>query len=119
MKKKDEIQADKRLKELSVTPRIYHFEKDIGPFTAISIADDRLTWAGARRVLNHALLHMEQVPTLTPATQLINRLREHDDIFGLAVCDRRDQLNRQRGRTIAKGRLAKHLKQLEVKKGNE
>jgi hypothetical protein len=115
MKKKDEMMADKRLKELGVTPRIYHFEKDIGPFTAISIADDRLTWAGARAAVNQALLHLEQVPSFFPATQLIKRLHEHDYIFGLTVCDRRDYFNRQRGRTIAKGRLAKHLKQKEVK----
>jgi hypothetical protein len=111
MKKRDEKLVDSRLEKMGIEPCIYHFEKDTGPFTAISIAEDRLTWAGARRVLNHALRHMERVPSLTPATQLINRLREHDDVFGLAVCDRRDQLNRQRGRTIAKGRLWKHLKQ--------
>lgn len=115
MKKKDEIKADMLLKQLRITPRIYHFEKHVGPFTAITIADDRLSWAGVRRALNSALCHLEEVPSFFPSTQLLNRLHKHDDIYGIAVCDRRDRFNRQRGRTIAKGRLGKHL----VRKGQE
>lgn len=109
MKKKDEIKADNRLRELGVCPRIYHFENFLVPFIAITIADHRLTWMGARRAVDKALSHMG--PSISPATSFIRMMHEHDDIYGLAVCDRRDSFNRQRGRTIAKGRLWKHLKE--------
>ena len=52
MKNKDEQIADARLKQLGVTPRIYHFVKNVEPFTAITIAEDVLTLAGARRELD-------------------------------------------------------------------
>jgi hypothetical protein len=113
MKKKDEIKADKRLKELGATPRIYHFEAGVRPFTAITIADNVLTWDGARRVLDNILpglcLHSHE-----KATRLREELRRRY-IYGVAICDQRDQLNRQRGRTIAKGRLWKYLKPKGVK----
>lgn len=113
MKKKDEIKADKRLKELGVTPRIYHFEAGVRPFTAITIADNALTWVGARSVLVNILPELD-LYSHEKATRLREELRRRY-VYGVAICDSRDQLNRQRGRTIAKGRLWKHLKQKEIK----
>lgn len=114
MKKKDEREADSRLKQLGVTPRIYLFETHVEPFTAISIAEDVLTWARVRRELDTIIdwglpfYHHEK------ATRMRKELSKRG-IWGVAICDPRDTLNRQRGRTIAKGRLWKHLKLQGVK----
>lgn len=111
MKKNDEIEADYGLKQLGITPRIYVFEKNVEPFNAITIAEDRLTWAGVRRELDRILPHVR----FYPHERAIRLRRElhRKDIYGIAICDPREpNLNRRRGRTIAKGRLLKHLKKI-------
>ncbi len=45
---------------------------------------------------------------MQPATRFIQGLKG-THIYGVAICDKRDQFNRQRGRIIAKGRLLSHL----------
>lgn len=116
--KKDEKLADARLKQLGVTPRIYHFEKDTGPFTAITIADTRWSWDEMRRIIDFILSSVISRFEHERSSMMRQELRDRH-IYGVAICDYRDQLNRQRGRTIAKGRLWKHLKPLEVEKENE
>lgn len=113
-KKKDEQKADFRLQQLGVTPRIYHFEMHVEPFTAISIAEDVLTWAGVRRELDTIIYHHLPFYQHEKATRCREKLRKKG-IWGVAICEQRDTINRQRGRTIAKGRLWKHLKQEGVK----
>ena len=115
MKKKDEREADLGLKRLRITPRIYHFETHVEPFTAITVAEDILTWAGVRRELDIIFVHHLPFDQHEKATRLREMLREKG-IWGVAFCDRRDTFNRQRGRTIAKGRLLKYLKQEGEKK---
>ena len=111
MKKKDERKADFGLKQLGITPRIYIFEKNVKPFTAITIAEDRLTWAGVRRELDNIIprvnIHLHE-----KATRLLKELRLKD-LYGVAICDIQEpNINRRLGRTIAKGRLLKHLKEM-------
>lgn len=114
-KKKDEIDADRRLEQLGVMPRIYHFETHVEPFKAITIAEDRLTSAGVRRELDRILPHVRSYPH-EKATRLRKALREID-IYGVAICDSQEpDMNVTRGRTIAKGRLGKHLKKIGVRK---
>jgi hypothetical protein len=50
---------------------------------------------------------------INQASYLLRNLAHNRHIYGVAICDRRDQFNRQRGRIIAKGRLLKHLKLIE------
>jgi len=101
---------DDAFKELRIEPRTYHFLKDVEPFTAITIVEDRLTWAGVRRELDKILPRLIKTRwPFSPATRLFTKLRKNA-LYGVAICDRRDTFNRQRGRIIAKGRLLKHLK---------
>ena len=116
MKKRDEKMADLRLKQLGVNPQIYHFEYRVEPFTAITIADNIMSWATVRGAIDDILSTILPCILHEKATRLREEL-EQWGIYGVSICDRRDQLNRQRGRTIAKGRLLKHLKQKEVKNG--
>jgi len=114
MKKKDEKMADLGLKQLGVNPQIYHFETRVKPFTAITIAVELLSWTSLRASLDDII--MKTLPFLPheKATQLRESLAQRG-IHGVSICDSRDGFNRQRGRTIAKGRLLKQLKQEEVK----
>jgi len=116
MKKKDERIADLELKRRGINPRIYHFETRVKPFTAITIAVEFLSWTSLRAALDDII--MKTLPFLPheKATQLREALARRG-IHGVSICDPRDEFNRQRGRTIAKGRLLEHLKQEEVKNG--
>ena len=112
MKKKDEKLVDSRLAKMGIAPRIYHFDIRVEPFTAISIAVTKRTWASTRLMLDDICGNVLTTIIHEKATRMRQELRERN-IYGVAICDGRDSLNRQRGRTIAKGRLWKHLKRME------
>ena len=116
MQNKDEKMADLGLKQLGVNPQIYHFTTDVKPFTAITIAANIMAWATARRALDE-ILH-DIIPTCPheKATRLRLELAQQYLVYGVSICDTRDSFNRQRGRTIAKGRLLKRLKQLKERR---
>ena len=110
MKNKIEQKLDAALKELKIKARVYHFRDDVEPFTAVTVVEDRLTWQGIRRELDR-FFHSpkrRQLSSFCPATQLLNTLRRKD-LYGVAICDKRDRFSRPQGRFIAKGRLLKHL----------
>lgn len=111
MKKKDEREADLGLKQLGVTPRIYYFETAVSPFTAIIIAEDCFSRESVRARLDHVLSNVLPALLHEKATRLRKELAQ-ENIYGVAICDQRDTLYRQRGRTIAKGRLLKHILKL-------
>lgn len=116
MKSKIEKKLDNEFERLEVKPHIYHFTKGVAPFTAITIAEDYQP-AGSKRGWNSMRGAIDNVfereylwmRKCCPATQFIKGLALMR-IYGVAICDKRDQFNRQRGRIIAKGRLLKHLK---------
>ena len=108
-KKKDEQKVDADLKQIGISPRIYHFVKDVGPFSAVTIAEDVLTWEGARRELDKVLKYHISKCLHNPAPLLMEKLRKKG-IYGVAVGYKYDSLNRALGRTIAKGRLLKHIR---------
>ena len=112
MKNKIEQKLDFALNQLKVTPRVYHFY-DVKPFTAVTIVEDRLTWAGIRREMDLCSRDLTRVggAFFSPATHL-RKMLKRKDICGIAICDRRDRFNRQRGRIIAKGRFLKRLKEI-------
>lgn len=99
----------RKLEQIGITPRIYHFEENVKPFTAITIAEDRLTWVGVRRELDRILPRLNK-HIYRKATHLRKALRRID-IYGVEICDSRDNSNRRRRRTIAKERFWKHLEQ--------
>jgi len=116
MKKKAERIADLGLKQIGVTPLLYHFESHVEPFTAITIAEDLFSRISIRALLDDIITKI--LPSLQheKATRLRIELAQQG-IYGVSICDSRDSLNRQRGRTIAKGRLLKHLKRIKGEVG--
>lgn len=112
MKNKTEIKLDKEFERMGVRPRIYHY-MDVSPFIAITIVTDNidLDWNDiskriytcSKRVFRFQHEH---------ATRMLYELR-WEGIFGVAICDKSNQFNRKRGREIAKGRLFKHLKEIQ------
>lgn len=119
MRKKDEQKADAGLSMFLVKPKIYHYTFNVLPFTAITIAAHGFSWDIGRQRIDEALLELwNHEPA--PATRTLRLLRANN-IHGVAICDYGDQFNARRGRTIAKGRLLKHLKHIkeEKKKRNE
>lgn len=113
MKNKLEQKLDAEFKRMGITFRVYHFRTEVAPFTSVTIVDEIITWASARTKLNTRLSRYFMEGEKTPATYLIKSLREIEGIYGIAICDGRDQFNGQRGRIIAKGRLWKHLKEID------
>ena len=112
MRKKDEQIADFRLTSLKVTPRIFHFVKDVAPFNAITIVDDVATWSQAKREILYLISKYEGTECWHgSSTHLERRLRQRG-IYGVATFCGRNKFNRRIGRTIAKGKLAKYLNQL-------
>jgi hypothetical protein len=111
-RKKDERKADLGLKQLGVTLRIYHIRQYIWPFAGVTIvtADREGSFSAVKSMVQKEI----SMHTLNKATKTKKDLNDLG-IFGVAICDARDQYNKKRGRTIAKGRLLKHLKQERVK----
>ena len=110
MKKRDEKLVDSRLEKMGIEPRIYHFEVSVWPFRMITIANTRWNWGEVRRIIDFILANVVSRFEHERSTMMLQELRNRG-IYGVAICEQRDQLNRQRGRTIAKGRLWKHLQQ--------
>ena len=107
-----EEELDKAFEEMGVRPRIFHFREGI-PFAAITVATENANWSWkdmigiirecGRNSYDHYLyLH---------ATHLMHELAIQN-VYGVAICDKRDQFSRQEGRNWAKRRLLRHLKKV-------
>ena len=111
MKSKTEINLDKEFEKLGIRPAVYHYT-NVPFFNGITIADTfGLSWKGGNflitkitKAIANSLVYKNK------ATQTLEYLQK-DGTCGVAICDKRDQFNRRRGRIIAKGRLLKHLKE--------
>lgn len=111
MKSKTEQKLDAEFERMGVRPRIYHFTTGVAPFNAVTIIDNEQTWEGMEKHVNDAFNCEDwRLHGYYPTTRFIQALKSQH-IYGFAVCNKRDQFNRQRGRIIAKGRLLKHLKE--------
>lgn len=110
MESKDEIVVDKEFDTLGIKLRVYHFTKPIFSFNAITIVtnDETKTWKSIAEDIRECLKHIAKYE-FNKSTELLYEMGERD-YHGIAVCDKRDNFNRQRGRTIAKGKLLKFLK---------
>jgi hypothetical protein len=109
MKNKQEQKLDAELERISVSLMIYHFRKDVGPYTSITIVTNSIrSWNQMRELLDQYLFYFTTIPPASEALKLLRKL----GIYGVTICDRRDAFNRQRGRIIAKGRLLKHFKEM-------
>ena len=103
-----EKQMDAEFKKLGIKkPRVFHFTEEVKPFRAVTIIEYfSPSYSHARRALDAALFHHH---CLNPATELLNALRRQG-IWGIAICDNRDQFSHREGRCRAKHRLLRHLK---------
>ena len=123
MKSKVEERLNAEFEKMGVRPHVYHFTEVVSPFTAITIVDNcevpvggsKEAWSSKRRVIDTVFereyLRMQMG---CPATRFIHSLKL-SHIYGVAICDKRDQFNRQRGRIIAKGRLLCYLQGKRIK----
>jgi len=115
MKTKVELELDKAYESIGVKPRIYHFVYhfiDVYPFRAVTVATDNpeYTWNDIKEFIEDDIWESRIVSEYNRATHLLRKLEVSYNFHGVAICDRRDQFNRQRGRVIAKGRLLKYLR---------
>ena len=96
---------DIEFEKMGVKPYVYHFT-DIPAFKAVTIVtiDNADSYA---KVHTFILINYTNG---REATLLLETFKELD-VYGVAICNKRDQFNRQRGRIIAKGRLLKHLRE--------
>ena len=110
MKSKDEIEVDKKFDKFGIKLRIYHFTKPIFSFNAITIVtnDKTKNWKSIAEDIRKCLKFIAKYE-FNKSTELLYEMGKRG-YHGIAVCDRQDTFNRQRGRTIAKGRLLKHIK---------
>ena len=115
--------VDKELDDLGVKPYVYHIRaygegsrrRILGSFNSITIVDPiKMPTADVEHDVGEAIeglikermMYGNKVP---PATFMMKELREMG-YYGIAICDRRDNFSRKRGRIIAKGRLLKYLR---------
>ena len=114
MNSKTEKKLDEEFEKLEIMPRIYHFVGDF-PFGAVTIAIDNRklgwsnSWEGIADYMRDCRIYVVGREH-NRATRFLQEMRK-ENFYGIAICDRRDQFNRKRGRIIAKGRLLKHLKE--------
>ena len=111
MKSKTEEKLDKEFKRIGVKPWIYHFT-DVISFSAITVAakDNNLSWNDIEKEIyqhNKSIFEHQH----NHASRMVYEL--YCTGYGAAVCNKQDQFNRKIGRTIAKGRLLKHIKEIE------
>lgn len=113
MKSKLEKKLDEEFERFGTKPKIYHFvEGNIHctPFRAITVAtvDNLLSWKRLDEIIDEYSLSLSRL-THSYATRMIHMLQANG-IYGIAICDQRDQFNRQYGRVKAKGRLLQYLR---------
>lgn len=113
MKKRDEMKADLGLKQLEINLGIYHFQTGVTPFTAITIVDNEKSWADIKSILDNikSKINWDTEMFYFSTVQYFYEMLHENHIYGFALCSRDEYFNRQLGRTIAKGRLLKYLKE--------
>jgi len=110
MKNELEQKLDGEFDKMGKKVFIYHFRLPSSPFNAITIATLRAEpFELLEAVIYRAICAIEKNHLKSPATQLFELLQKMY-LYGVAICDKQDQFNRQRERIIAKDRLLKHLK---------
>lgn len=132
MRSKLEQKIDKELENLGIHVWVYHIRaygegsqrRILGSFNSITIADvqhkltsdiERDVGEAIENLIRERMMHGVDIH---PATFVMKVLREFG-YYGIAICDRRDNFSRKRGRIIAKGRLLKHLRVPELPDGTK
>jgi len=110
--KEIEKQMDMEFEKLGVRPRVYHYKKLIPvtpyPFNGVTVVTENLTYNW--EIVAGFIKQNTNIIGLNPATHLLERLIGFYDLYGVAICNKRDTFSRQEGRRRAKHRLLRHLK---------
>jgi hypothetical protein len=109
MKNKLEQKLDAELGRMGVKIHTYHLRSHVWPFTGVTIiiADREWTYMTVK-IMMQKEISMYTLNTATETKKNLNAM----GIYGVALCNIRDQYSKKRGRIIAKGRLLKHLKEM-------
>ena len=107
MKSKNEEKLEKEFKRLGVKPRVYHF-RDVYPFNSVTVVTEntKYSWEDIAEII---WKYSDDIEQHNHATHLLERLKEFKGLYGVAICNKRDNFSRQQGRNIAKGRLLQYL----------
>ena len=105
---KRERALDAEFRRMGVKPRIYHFTKDIATFNAVTVALTKRWRKGVIEDIVKNCVEAAHDGMENKATFSIAILKQAG-IYGVAICDKRDQFNKRTGRMKAKGRLMQHL----------
>ena len=104
-----ERKLDEQFAAMDVKPMIYHFVEEVKPFNAITIAAECMSRKTMVSVLDKVFGREHLWMCIdSPATRVIHGLIL-DHVYGVAICDKRDQFSKRTGRMKAKGRLMQHL----------
>ena len=104
-----ECALDFEFERVGVKPIVYHFIKEVYPFSAITIAHTIWTKIVIKHMLDDIFIHNSLwIRGCSPATQMFQELASKK-VYGVAICDKSDVFSRREGRNKAKGRLMQHL----------
>ena len=105
--KKIENQMDREFKKLKVKPHVYYF-KDVPSFQGVTVVTAMPAhWDSIASSISDS---QQSYHLFNSATYLLQNLAAVHDLYGVAICDKRDTFSRQEGRLRAKRRLLRHLK---------
>ena len=113
-----EARLDNEFEAMDVKVYIYHI-RDVKMFAGITIATEFYQGMAALSQMIEGLDFKCKIDSMltdhrigAPATWMRKELAKRG-FYGIALCDRRDQFSRKRGRIIAKGRLQGRLRRQE------
>lgn len=109
-----EQKLDAEFAKFGMRPYIYHYREAVKPFSAVTIvapSHSEYTFANLACFVRSGI---EGARRNTCPTSYLLYYLAGVGIHGVAICDRRDNFSRRRGRVIAKGRLLKYLEEQEV-----
>lgn len=107
LNKEIENQMDREFKKFKVKPHVYHF-KDVPSFQGVTVVTAMPAhWDNIASIISDS---QQSYHLFNSATYLLQNLAAVHDLYGVAICDKRDTFSRQEGRLRAKRRLLRYLK---------
>ena len=107
--KEIEEQMDSEFEKLGIKTSVYHF-RNVYPFNGVTVVSEKHEYNWEHIA---AFIPLRTAEGFNPATHLLERLIGFYDLYGVAICDKRDTFSRREGRLRAKRRLLRHLKKRE------
>ena len=105
--KEIEEQMDREFEKRGINLRVYHF-RGIYPFNSVTVVTENVEYNW--ELIAAFIKHNVNTKGFNPATHLLEKLIAFFDLYGIAICDKRDTFSRQEGRCRAKRILLRHLK---------